>query len=146
VVEPLDRLSFDECLALLRATSVGRIAFVVDDFPVALPVNYRVVEEDNRIWVVVRTQPGHEIDHAPMRVAFQIDGVDPYRHGGWSVLVRGTLEHLDPTTVRSRREHLDPAPWLGELDSWLAITPVAITGRRLGTAELEWAFHLRAYL
>jgi nitroimidazol reductase NimA-like FMN-containing flavoprotein (pyridoxamine 5'-phosphate oxidase superfamily) len=146
VVEELDQLSFEECIALLEATSVGRIAFVVDDYPVALPVNYRVVEEGNRLWIVVRTEPGHVIDHAPMRVAFQIDGVDPSRHGGWSVLVRGTMEHIDPDSVQSGRERYDPAPWLEHLDSWLAINPVAISGRRLGTEELEWAFHLRAYL
>jgi uncharacterized protein len=146
VVEGLDPLSFEECIVLLKATSVGRIAFVVDEFPVALPVNYRVVEEGNQLWIVVRTEPGHLIDQAPMRVAFQIDGVDPYRHGGWSVLVRGTMEHLDPDSVPSGREHYDPTPWLEDLDSWLAINPLAISGRRLGTQELDWAFHLRAYL
>jgi uncharacterized protein len=145
VEDPLEPLTFEECLALLRATSVGRIAFVVDEFPVALPVNYRVAEEGNRLWIVVRTQPGHVIDQAPLRVAFQIDGVDPYRHGGWSVLVRGTLSHLDPDAECLRRERLDPVPWLDDLESWLAITPLAVTGRRLGNRELEWAFHLRAY-
>ena len=31
----LEHLSDKECLELLRASSIGRIAFVVDDFPVA---------------------------------------------------------------------------------------------------------------
>ena len=142
-LEPLD---LKECLDSLRETAVGRIAFVVDDFPVALPVNFRLVEEGERIFIVVRTRPGNVIDEAPLRVAFQIDGVDGFRNGGWSVLVRGTLDHLEPAAIREHDACYDPAPWLDGRDAWLAITPVSITGRRLDGAELEWAFHLRAYL
>jgi hypothetical protein len=142
-LEPLD---LKECLELLRETAVGRIAFVVDDFPVALPVNFVLAEDGERIFVVLRTRPGNVIDHAPLRVAFQIDGIDGFRHGGWSVLVRGTLDHLDPAEVRKDGGRHDPVPWLEDRDAWLAITPASITGRRLEGAELEWAFHLRAYL
>jgi hypothetical protein len=143
----LEGLSEKECVDLLRETSVGRIAFVVDDFPVALPVNYRVVEQDDRILVLLRTEPGNVIDAAPLRVAFQIDGVDYYRRGGWSVLVRGTLRHLDATEIADVGAIADPDPWLSHgRDSWLVVDPVSVTGRRLGPAELEWAFHLRAYL
>jgi len=142
----LERLTQDECLALLRVTSVGRIAFVADDFPVALPVNYRLVEEGERIRIVLRTHPGNVIDHAPLRVALQIDGIDQFRHGGWSVLVRGTLDHLDPAEIRVAADRYDPVPWLDGRDAWLAVTPGSITGRRLAGRELEWAFHLRAYL
>src|SRR6478672_6980932 len=99
----LEGLSEKECLDLLRETSVGRIAFVVDDFPVALPVNYRVLERGDRVWILLRTEPGNIIDEAPLRVAFQIDGVDYYRRGGWSVLVRGTLRHLDAGEIVEAR-------------------------------------------
>jgi nitroimidazol reductase NimA-like FMN-containing flavoprotein (pyridoxamine 5'-phosphate oxidase superfamily) len=142
-LEPLDG---KECVELLRETAVGRIAFVVDDFPVALPVNYRLVEDGDRVLIVLRTRPGGVIDGAPLRVAFQIDGIDSFRHGGWSVLVRGTLDHLDPAELRRQRERYDPEPWLDDRDSWLVVSPVSITGRRLERAELEWAFHFRAYL
>ncbi len=143
----LEHLGEKECLELLRETSIGRIAFVVDDFPVALPVNYRLVETDDQLWVLLRTHPGNVIDHAPQRVAFQIDGVDYSHRGGWSVLVRGTLHHLEADEVRETRSQYDPDPWpADDRDAWLAIKAVAVTGRRLESAELEWAFHLRAYL
>jgi nitroimidazol reductase NimA-like FMN-containing flavoprotein (pyridoxamine 5'-phosphate oxidase superfamily) len=46
----LEELSYDECLDLLRANSVGRIAVVVEEFPVVLPVNYRLVEARGPMW------------------------------------------------------------------------------------------------
>jgi nitroimidazol reductase NimA-like FMN-containing flavoprotein (pyridoxamine 5'-phosphate oxidase superfamily) len=143
----LEHLSDKECLELLRATSIGRIAFVVDDFPVALPVNYRLVETDEQAWILLRTHPGNVIDQAPLRVAFQIDGVDYSHRGGWSVLVRGTLHHLDADEVMTSRSRYDPEPWpADDRDSWLAVKATAISGRRLASPEVQWAFHLRAYL
>jgi Pyridoxamine 5'-phosphate oxidase len=78
-----------------------------------------------------------------MNVAFEIDGIDPAHQGGWSVLVRGTLHHVDPDAA-DFRERFDSEPWVAaERESWLAIEPFAITGRRLHAAEREWAFHPR---
>ena len=80
------------------------------------------------------------------RFAFEIDGIDPAHQQGWSVLVRGTLHHVDPDAAEFR-ERFDPEPWLvEERDAWLVVDPFAITGRRLHPAEPEWAFHVRAYL
>jgi nitroimidazol reductase NimA-like FMN-containing flavoprotein (pyridoxamine 5'-phosphate oxidase superfamily) len=142
----LERLAIDECLALLRANAVGRIAFVVDDFPVVVPVNYRLVEASGHVWLAMRTRPDSVIDQAPMNVAFEVDGVDPVHREGWSVLARGTLHHVDPD-AEDFGEHFELEPWIqAERDAWLIIDPFAITGRRLHGAELEWAFHIRAYL
>src|SRR5437016_3606379 len=86
----LEELSRDDCLALLRSSRVGRIALVVDEFPVVLPVNYRLVETSGRTWIALRTRPGNIIERAPVHAAFEIDGIDPAHQQGWSVLVRGT--------------------------------------------------------
>ncbi len=142
----LEELSLDECMQLLRDGTVGRIAFTVHDFPVLFPVNYRLVETSAAPWIALRTRPGNVIDQAPWAVAFEIDGVDEDGHTGWSVLVRGTIEHVDPDAA-AFRERFDPEPWLvHDRDSWLAIAPFFITGRRLGPAEATWAFEERAYL
>jgi len=142
----LDELSLEECLGLLRASSLGRVAFSVDDWPVVFPVNYRLVEASERTWIALRTRPGNVIDRAPHNVAFQIDGIDPAHHQGWSVLVRGTQHRVDPDAA-DFRERFDPEPWiLAERDAWLIIEPFAITGRRLQAAEPEWAFPPEAYL
>lgn len=142
----LEALSYDECLDLLRANSVGRIAVVVDEFPVVLPVNYRLVEAGPPPWIAVRTRPGNVLDRASMQSAFEIDNVDPVHHTGSSVLVRGTLHHVDPDAA-GFRERFDPEPWvLAEREAWLAIAPFSVTGRRLHGGNGPWAFHPRAYL
>lgn len=142
----LEELPLEECLSLLRDTAVGRVAFVIDDTPVVFPVNYRLAETTGRTWIALRTRPGNVISQAPTNVAFQIDGVDPYRPAGWSVLVRGTLHRVDPDAA-GFRERFDPEPWIAaERDLWLIIDPFQISGRRLRAAEPAWAFHMAAYL
>ncbi len=142
----LEKLSIEKCLELLRQASIGRIAIVVDGFPVVLPINYRVAEPRGRTWIAVRTRPGNIIDQGSPNVAFEIDGLDPTHQEGWSVLVRGTLHHVDADAA-DFRERFDPEPWmLTKRDAWLIIEPFAITGRRLHAPEREWAFQLDAYL
>ena len=66
----LEALSFDDCLALLRDHVIGRVAVVDNDFPVILPVNYRLVETSGKSWIALRTRTGNVIDRAAMPVAF----------------------------------------------------------------------------
>jgi nitroimidazol reductase NimA-like FMN-containing flavoprotein (pyridoxamine 5'-phosphate oxidase superfamily) len=142
----LEELRLDECLALLRIDRVGRIATVVNDAPIVVPINYQLVEVGERNWIALRTRPGGVLDRTPVRVAFEIDGVDPIARRGWSVLVRGTLQPVDPDAAEFR-DRFDPHPWLAdERDSWLVIEPFAITGRRLHAAEADWPFSIRGYL
>lgn len=142
----LEEIPFEDCLQLLRVVPVGRISVVVDTYPVVLPVNYRLVETSGRAWIAIRTRAGNVIDRAPMNAAFEIDGIASAHREGWSVVVRGSLHHVDPEAA-DFREHFDPHPWLGdELDSWMMIEPFSITGRRLHGADPAWAFAPRGYL
>ncbi len=142
----LEPLELEDCLRLLRAEIVGRIAFVVNDHPIVVPVNYRLVETGAGPWLALRTRPGNIIDRAGMDVAFEIDGIDQAHRQGWSVLVRGTLHRVDPDAA-DFRDRFDPHPWLArDRDAWLVIQPFAITGRALHPAEPDWAFHVRAYI
>ncbi len=142
----LEHLDHVECLRLLRAQSVGRVAVIVDGHPLVLPVNYRLVETSGLTWVALRTRPGNVIERAAMNAAFEIDDIDARHQEGWSVLVRGTLHHVDADAA-DFRERFDPHSWLtDERDAWLVVQPFAITGRRLHAAEREWAFNLHAYL
>ena len=71
----LETMSHEECVELLRAHSVGRIAFVSDGAPIVLPVNYRIVEAHGTTpatWIALRTRPGNVIDRAPLAVALQV--------------------------------------------------------------------------
>ena len=147
VDEMLEELSEQVCLGLLHGTVVGRIAVVVDHFPVVVPVNYRLVELGGAPAIVLCTRPGNVIDSGATKVALQIDGIDPTYHCGWSVLERGLLHHLDAKVVAALREQLEPLSWVTEgRDSWLAIEELCITGRRLRAADVQWAFHIGGYL
>jgi uncharacterized protein len=142
----LETLELDACLDHLRAEQVGRLAVVVDGSPIVLPVNYRLVETNGLTWVALRTRSGGVIDQAATSVAFEIDGIDATRRRGWSVLVRGTLQRVDPDAA-GFRERFDSQPWLTtERDAWLMIEPFAITGRELHPSEPDWAFHASAYI
>jgi uncharacterized protein len=143
----LEELSDDECRLLLGLGAVGRIAYVVDGLPIVLPVNYRLLNDDSGLWVLLRTRPGNTIDRAPQQVAFEIDGIDHDHQQGWSVLVRGVLHHLDRNEVELFNKRFDPKPWAQEdRTSWLAIKPRTVTGRKLQAADPEWAFPPEAYL
>jgi nitroimidazol reductase NimA-like FMN-containing flavoprotein (pyridoxamine 5'-phosphate oxidase superfamily) len=146
MTDSLAELSYDECLDLLRTYVVGRIGLVVNDFPVIFPVNYRLAETSGPDWLAVRTRPGGVLDHPSLKVAFEVDGIDVSEQRGWSVLVRGTLHHVDPDAA-SFRERFDPKPWITEeRDAWLVIDPFSITGRRLESAASEFAYNPAAYL
>jgi uncharacterized protein len=145
-------LTYEECLELLRADSVGRIAVVVEPYPLVFPVNYRVVGSDDtlaepgRLWIAIRTRPGNPIDRAPMFVSFEVDGIDRHHHAGWSVLVTGTMHRVD-TAAAEFDERFDPDPWITEgRDRWLVIHASTVTGRRVRDHDTGWAFSTHAYL
>ena len=80
-------LSRDECLALLRQGSLGRLAVVIHDQPHILPLNY-AADEDGVI--VFRTADLTAATAAVLaNVAFEIDEIDLVRRHGWSVAVHG---------------------------------------------------------
>ena len=98
----IEELSEDECLALLGAHSVGRLAVVRDKQPLIFPVNY-VLEGRT---VAFRTDPGTKLTWATLgRVAFEIDSTDPLRLEGWSVLVQGIGTEITEA-LDSVRAHL----------------------------------------
>jgi hypothetical protein len=142
----LEEIPREECLVLLRATAVGRIGILFDSLPLVLPVNYRVIEADNRVALAIRTHPGHLIDRSGADVAFEIDGIDDSHRRGWSVLVRGFLRHHDGEVPSIWTQHSSDS-WLAEPgDVWLTIEPFDISGRRLRSESVEWAFLASAYL
>ena len=139
----LDVLTFEECVARLEEGGVGRIALLVDEYPLIVPVNYRlVVLPGPRYWIAIRTRPGGVIERADMYVAFEIDDFDADRREGWSVVVRGTLHHVDPD-VADFAQRFDPDSWLHEeRDAWMVIEAFQITGRALHDRNRDWELEL----
>ncbi len=136
----MEALSYEQCLERLRAGTVGRLAVVLNGFPVVVPVNYRMMETLDLTWIALRARSGGVIDHAALPAALEIDDIDLDRHEGWSVLARGTLHHVDPDSA-DFRERFDSQPWLTEdRDAWMVIQPFWISGRQLHAPGTEWAF------
>ena len=130
----LEEIALDECLDFLEGRRVGRVAFVKDEAPVVVPVNYCLVREHGLNWIAFRTRLGGDMERTSLFVAFEIDEVDDEARRGWSVLVRGSLHPVDPDAADFRRR-FDSAPWVADRDAWMVIKPFSIEGRRLTAPE-----------
>jgi uncharacterized protein len=128
-IELLDR---EECVRLLAADEIGRLAINVGHAPTILPVNYRMDGDA----VVFRSDPGAKLDFgARAPVSFEIDGFDRAARTGWSVVVSGRLDEVTRYDAETYdRVHALPVqPWAGgEKAHWVRIVPSRITGRRIG--------------
>jgi nitroimidazol reductase NimA-like FMN-containing flavoprotein (pyridoxamine 5'-phosphate oxidase superfamily) len=127
----IEVLPREECLRLLAAEEIGRIAVVLGNQPLIMPVNY-VLERET---IVLRTDPGTKLATANFeRVAFEVDQVDRERQAGWSVLVQGVGQEITPAYSRlfEQVRALAITPWApGDKEHWLRIMPVEISGRRV---------------
>ena len=126
----LEILTPDECLDLLRAHTLGRVAVHIVGAPVILPVNYALLDDD----VVFRTDPGSKLYAALMKimVAFEVDEIDPESRTGSSVLVTGYVDEIRDTETLARVEELELDPWVVDgRDYVVRIATRTITGRRV---------------
>jgi nitroimidazol reductase NimA-like FMN-containing flavoprotein (pyridoxamine 5'-phosphate oxidase superfamily) len=125
-------MSPEECMDLLHAGVVGRVAFSLPDGPRILPVNYAM----NRGTVVVRTSPYSELGMHGWKIAlaFEVDQIDYESHLGWSVVVSGRGSVVeDDDELDEIAATWPPRPWAsGSRNLHLRITPLRVTGRRLG--------------
>jgi uncharacterized protein len=123
-----------ECLRLLAANGVGRVAVSVTgwDIPVIRPVNY-IFDESSKS-VLIRSGPGSKL-HALLRTAkaaFEIDGNDPAGRVRWSVIIRGVSEEITNPAELRRLQDLGLEPWApGHKGHWIRIRSNAVSGRRI---------------
>lgn len=128
----LERLDRRECLRLLAADDIGRLAVIAGGAPAIFPVNYALDGET----IVFRSDAGTKLDWGPRaRACFEIDGFDRPRRAGWSVVAVGRLEEVSPydSATLERVRNLAVTPWAaGEKRHWMRLVPDRITGRRVG--------------
>jgi nitroimidazol reductase NimA-like FMN-containing flavoprotein (pyridoxamine 5'-phosphate oxidase superfamily) len=128
----LEWLDREECLVLLAGDEIGRLAVVVGDAPVIIPVNYRLDGDT----ILLRSDDGTKISYGTRgHVAFEIDHLDRARRTGWSVVVTGRLEECDlgEPGALDRAHRSAVYPWVGGAKPHLLrIVPEQITGRRVG--------------
>ena len=130
---PMPReLAFDECVQLLQAGVVGRVALMTPGGPQIVPVNYAAVEES----ILVATSPysalgTYGVHHS---VAFEVDHFDYETHTGWSVTIRGrAVAVTDPHELQRLKKIWAPRPWAeGSRNLHLQIPWTEISGRSLG--------------
>lgn len=127
----LRRLDVDECLRLLEGhpTHVGRVVFLDQGYPVALPVNYRI----HRGTVVFRTDPGSKLLACAMgdKIAFEVDDVDARWREGWSVLLQGVAREVTDPEQKSIIDQIGLLPWAGAEAHTIELEWHRISGRQI---------------
>ncbi|MFC9329985.1 helix-turn-helix domain-containing protein [Kitasatospora sp. NPDC057015] len=135
----LVHLSEEECWDRLGGHGVGRVALPAPGGPVVLPVNYLVADRA----LAYRTDPGGAAEPAAgAAVSFEVDRVDDRLAGGWSVLLTGAAELVDdPGAIRlldGLQVEFGSPPWVGgNRPRWVRIRPERVTGRRIGTVDVD---------
>jgi transcriptional regulator with XRE-family HTH domain len=125
----LDILNKEECEAHLAGGGVGRFVFLAEQGPVALPVNFRLVDGD----VVFRTRAeGALAGAAGATVSFEADHIDEAMSEGWSVLITGHARLISDPTELEQVGKLGIEPWPGgRREALMRIETAMISGRRI---------------
>jgi transcriptional regulator with XRE-family HTH domain len=118
----------DRCWELLGEGGVGRVVFDSAAGPEALPVNFAAKNRS----LYFRTGGGRLMASIPSdaRLSLEVDHLDESRQQGWSVLVRGTCEHLGEDSDIEAVYGIDVEPWAkGDRNHWIRIRPLSVSGR-----------------
>lgn len=116
-------MSDDECLALLKEHTLGRIGLSINALPAILPVIYRVFDGS----IFLEGWGSARIGDALVQsvVAFEVDDVTAEDGIGWSVLVIGVA-----TSSKEDPDLFDKLTSQGGCSSFV-IRPDIISGRRV---------------
>jgi nitroimidazol reductase NimA-like FMN-containing flavoprotein (pyridoxamine 5'-phosphate oxidase superfamily) len=130
-----ERLDESECLQLLGAGRLGRLAYTGRFGPTVLPVLYKLHERSIVFHTLQDTFTEEDlrtgIAHAEYRVAFEVDQFDPDALEGWTVLVVGSAHHVDTEAERASIISAGADPWPeAESEHLVRVQPMRIGGRR----------------
>jgi hypothetical protein len=129
-----ERLSDEECWALLSGAGFGRLAAAaVKDIDI-FPINFAV---DGRS-IVFRTAEGTKLLEMMISdvVAVEADHRNPATGIAWSVVAKGTAQLLQAFSAIYAAERLDIRPWVdGPKDRFVRVTVHSISGRRFRAAQ-----------
>lgn len=125
----LEDLSEEETQRLFQPGGVGRVVLVQAGTPMALPVNFAVLDGD----IVFRaTSSSPEVEAEGQTVGFEVDRIDDAMKEGWTVMASGRLRRVDEGNELDRSKKLGIEPWAGgERDVFLSLTPSSLSGRRI---------------
>jgi nitroimidazol reductase NimA-like FMN-containing flavoprotein (pyridoxamine 5'-phosphate oxidase superfamily) len=131
----LERLDESECLQLIGAGRVGRLAYTGRSGPTVLPVLYKLYEGSVVFHTLADTFTEEDlrtgIANAEYQVAFEVDQYDPETLEGWVVLVVGSAHHVDTEAERASIINAGADPWPEtESEHLVRVQPTRISGRR----------------
>jgi len=124
----LAELSTFDCWQLLETAEIARFAWNGPRGVSMVPVNYTVA--DGAMWFRTTPYAEHAREAGGQWVAVEVDSIDRVERSGWSVVVRGVAELIDPADVPELLIDLRVWPQ-GTRNLLIRIQPVEITGRRL---------------
>ena len=130
-----------ECLDRIRLEPVGRICINEFGYPLAFPINYRVIAESPvHCRIVMRTAPDTGIGRYHGRASLEVDRIELESGRAWSVIVRGDLQPMLGIS-----EVVDPDPLIKTgRTRWMVLNGTAISGRRFVSRptsdrfEVDW--------
>ncbi|RZL79986.1 MAG: pyridoxamine 5'-phosphate oxidase family protein [Rhodococcus sp. (in: high G+C Gram-positive bacteria)] len=127
-------LAVNECWALLRTESVGRLAVWVDDHPDIFPLNYAV----DHGTIVFRSGRGTKVTAAltDAPVALEVDGYEALSREAWSVVIKGRAEGIREIDELMDTVDLPLFPWqAGTKNLFIRLVPTLVTGRRFPVVD-----------
>jgi transcriptional regulator with XRE-family HTH domain len=130
----LQTLAPAQCRAYLGAGGVGRFLFQAPRGPVAVPVNYRILDGDvffrtGSPAVIAACRPG------PL-ASFEADHIDDALSEGWSVLVSGVATVVTAGDELAEAAALGISPWTGgDYSTCIRLAATEITGRRIRASQ-----------
>lgn len=123
-----------ESLELLGLTAVGRLCIVVDGYPLAFPLNYKLLHDPTRI--VFRTNPSSALARYEGLASLEVDHIDLREPSAWSVMVRGTLRR-----AFDNHELAETHPLVSSgRFHWIVLEAASISGRRFTADRRDDAF------
>ena len=123
-----------ECMKLLGGQTVGRLCIVEHGYPLAFPLNYRVLDEPTRM--VFRSDPSSAIGRYGGPASLEVDHIDTLGPTAWSVIVRGTLRRA---VEHHELPDTHPLVTTGRFQ-WVVLEVTSMSGRRFTAQPQEDAF------
>jgi nitroimidazol reductase NimA-like FMN-containing flavoprotein (pyridoxamine 5'-phosphate oxidase superfamily) len=123
-----------EVLDLLQGETIGRLCVVDQGYPLAFPINYRIVGGGDDLKMVFRTAPHAALARHRGSASLEVDRIDDRQ--AWSVIVRGQLR-----PVIGQHELPDTFPLVSEgRHRWMILQVGAMSGRRFRSTPTATTF------
>jgi uncharacterized protein len=122
-------LGRQQCLDLMKAHHLGRVAWQAADLPQVLPVTYAMHEGD----AYFRTSPTSILAELiqPTSVALEVDELDQQNRSGWSIVMHGRTSAVsEPEALEDLWASDSLVPWAsGNRTLFIRIRTERVSGR-----------------